>query len=188
MFTYAPPHSGFRENISPFVSNDSGKLRVTVTRLRCRRAVGGNCHMLTSVPRNVHCITLDDILAISPSHSGHYSLNDKPYATRSYVANDPLNARGVIHGIAVEDSDDVINANLSIYGTKHLGARRIRRTNSIFITVEGNQLRRYAFFNCGAFRVYPQYLRSKQCTHCHVIGHRADVCLSKTKYTRCPML
>ncbi|KAG0410367.1 hypothetical protein HPB47_012512 [Ixodes persulcatus] len=137
--------------------------------------------MLTSVPRNVH-----DILAISPSRNEHYSLNDKPYVTLSYIANDPFNARGVIHGIAAEESDDVINANLKIHEPKLLGARRIGRTNSILITVEGNQLPRYAFFSCGAFRVYHQYPRSKQCTHCHVIGHRADVCPGKTEYTRYP--
>lgn len=58
-------------------------------RLRCCIVIAsGRCGTLTSVPRNIHCITLDNTLGISPSHSGHYSLVWLPCC----LASAPLHA------------------------------------------------------------------------------------------------
>ncbi|KAG0432773.1 hypothetical protein HPB47_020531 [Ixodes persulcatus] len=115
------------------------------------------------------------------------TIDGESLETNSYVANDPLNARGVIHGITNEITDEYLSQHVRVENAKLLGIRRLGRTNTILLTVERPRLPRYAFIRCGAYPIYPQRARSKQCTLCHGIGHRADVCPNKTSFTRCPI-
>ncbi|KAG0421980.1 hypothetical protein HPB47_002166 [Ixodes persulcatus] len=115
------------------------------------------------------------------------TIDGESLETNSYVANDPLNARGVIHGITNEITDEYLSQHVRVENAKLLEIRRLGRTNTILLTVEGPRLPRYAFIRCGAYPIYPQRARSKQCTLCHGTGHRADVCPNKTSFTRCPI-
>ncbi|KAG0445119.1 hypothetical protein HPB47_020532 [Ixodes persulcatus] len=105
---------------------------------------------------------------------------------KSYKANNPNNARGVIHGIRPHYSDQYIQAALVLEQAKLLAARRIGETQTILITVEGPRLPRYAFVNRVAYRLYPHRPRSTLCAHCYDIGHRADVCPFKVAHNTCP--
>ncbi|KAH9363694.1 hypothetical protein HPB48_002027 [Haemaphysalis longicornis] len=99
-------------------------------------------------------------------------INGKYYGVRSYVANDPSNARGVIHRIFTDVPDETLRAAFHIPGRKILAARRLGNTNTILITVEGRNLPRHATFFYVVYRIFPQQPQSKQCHPCHAIGHR----------------
>ncbi|KAH9374027.1 hypothetical protein HPB48_005296 [Haemaphysalis longicornis] len=73
--------------------------------------------------------------------------NSKCHGVRSYVANDPSNARGIIHGIFTDVPDETLREELHISGRKILAARRLGKTNTILITVEGRNLPRHATFS-----------------------------------------
>ncbi|KAH9360281.1 hypothetical protein HPB48_005733 [Haemaphysalis longicornis] len=112
-------------------------------------------------------------------------INGKCHGVRSYVANDPYNARGVIHGILTDVPDETLRTEFHIPGCKILAARTLGKTNTILITVEGRNLPRHATFFSGIYRHPPPQPQSKQCHHCHAIGHGADVCPNKNEYVRC---
>ncbi|KAH9365977.1 hypothetical protein HPB48_013751 [Haemaphysalis longicornis] len=72
--------------------------------------------------------------------------NGKCHGVRFYAANDPSNARGVIHGIFTDVPDETLREELHITGRKILAAQRLGKTNTILITVEGRNFPRHATF------------------------------------------
>ncbi|CAN7979200.1 unnamed protein product, partial [Ixodes persulcatus] len=124
------------------------------------------------------------ILALTTRHFQGKSC--KSYATTSYTANDPSNARGVIHGISPDITDDKIRQILVLEHATLLTARRLGKTHSILFTVEGPKLPRYAFLNKVAIRMYPHRPISALCTTCLILGHSAEVCPNKRDYVVCP--
>ncbi|CAN8018148.1 unnamed protein product [Ixodes persulcatus] len=99
----------------------------------------------------------------------------KSHATTSYTANDPSNARGVIHGVSPDITDEEIRQILVLEQATLLTARRLGKTHSILVTAEGPKLPRYAFLNRVAIRMYPHRPISTLCTTCLIIGHCAEV-------------
>ncbi|KAG0442810.1 hypothetical protein HPB47_015600 [Ixodes persulcatus] len=120
------------------------------------------------------------LLALKTVH-----IQGKQHEIRTYKANDPANARGVVHGIPATLSEEEIRNTLEVEHAKLLHLRRIGTSNTILVTVEGPRLPRYAFMNRVAIRLHPYQPRSILCTICCVIGHRADVCPNKTQFTTC---
>ncbi|KAG0430772.1 hypothetical protein HPB47_022387 [Ixodes persulcatus] len=103
----------------------------------------------------------------------------------AYVANAAENARGVIHGIPLDATDDFIKENLRVQNRMVLGFRRLGTTKTILITVEGPSLPRYAIYDSGVYRMYPPRQRNRQCAHCLSLQHNSDVCPCKNEYIRC---
>ncbi|KAG0422686.1 hypothetical protein HPB47_001511 [Ixodes persulcatus] len=120
------------------------------------------------------------LLALKTVH-----IQGKQHEIRTYKANDPANARGVVHGIPATFSEEEIRNTLEVEHAKLLHLRRIGTSNTIPDTVEGPRLPRYAFMNRVAIRLHPYQPPSILCTICCVIGHRADVCPNKTQFTTC---
>lgn len=81
------------------------------------------------------------------------TLNGKCRGVRSYVANEPSNDRGVIHGIFTDVSDETLCAELHVAGSKILAAQRLGKTNTILITVGGLNLPRHATFFSGVYHI-----------------------------------
>lgn len=61
----------------------------------------------------------------------------KTHDTSSYVANDPSNARGAIHGVPLNFTDDLIRAELRIQGRKLISFRRLGQSKTFLLIVEG---------------------------------------------------
>ncbi|CAN7974683.1 unnamed protein product, partial [Ixodes persulcatus] len=94
--------------------------------------------------------TIPKILALTTLH-----FQGKSYATASYAANDPTNARGVIYGVSPDITDEKIRQILVLEHSTLLTARRLGKTHSILVSVEGPKLPRYAFVNRVAISMYP---------------------------------
>lgn len=107
------------------------------------------------------------------------------HSISAYVANAAENARGVIHGIPLDATDDIIKENLRVQNRTVLGFRRLGTTKTILITVEGPSLPRYAIYDSGVYRMYPPRQRNRQCAHCLSLQHNSDVCPCKNEYIRC---
>ncbi|EEC18879.1 hypothetical protein IscW_ISCW013638 [Ixodes scapularis] len=126
-------------------------------------------------------LAIPEILALKTLH-----FQGKSYATASYMANDPSNARGVIHGVSVGITDEEIRQILVLEQAILLTARRLGKTHSILITVEGPKLPCCAFLDRVAIRIYPHRPMSTLCTTCLTIGHSAEVCPNTRDYAVCP--
>ncbi|KAG0416679.1 hypothetical protein HPB47_006216 [Ixodes persulcatus] len=103
----------------------------------------------------------------------------------AYVANAAENARGVIHGISLDATDDFIKENLRVQNRTALGFRQLGTTKTILITVEGPSLPRYAICDSGVYPLHPPRQRNRQCAHCLSLQHNSEVCSCKNEYIRC---
>ncbi|KAG0432791.1 hypothetical protein HPB47_020508 [Ixodes persulcatus] len=72
------------------------------------------------------------LLALKTVH-----IQGKQHEIRRYKANDPANARGVVHGIPATLSEEEIRNTLEVEHAKLLHLRRIGTSNTILVTVKG---------------------------------------------------
>ncbi|KAG0414408.1 hypothetical protein HPB47_008442 [Ixodes persulcatus] len=115
----------------------------------------------------------------------HIAIQDKLHPLSTYIANDPNNARAVIHGIPLDVTDATIKEELYIQGRRIINFRRLGTTYTLLLTVEGPTIPRYAIFSSGVYQLYPPKPLNKLCLYCFSLQHRSDVCPNRTEYVCC---
>ncbi|KAM7315802.1 uncharacterized protein ISCGN_005585 [Ixodes scapularis] len=115
----------------------------------------------------------------------HIAIQDKLHPLSTYIANDPNNARAVIHGIPLDVTDATIKEELYIQGRRIINFRRLGTTYTLLLTVEGPTIPRYAIFSSGVYKLYPPKPLYRLCLYCFSLQHRSDVCPNRTEYVCC---
>lgn len=111
---------------------------------------------------------------------------DKEIPVSTYLALNGNQVRGVIYGI--DPTDDPENLLPNLVSTTHwiLEARPMgKNSKTALITFEGRRTPRYVTYYDCVRQVCAYRPRAVVCTHCHAIGHKADICPNEEEQ-RCP--
>lgn len=111
---------------------------------------------------------------------------DKEIPVSTYLALNGNQVRGVIYGI--DPTDDPENLLPNLVSTTHwiLEARPMgKNSKTALITFEGRKTAQYVTYYDCMRQVCAYRPRAVVCTHCHAIGHKADICPNEEEQ-RCP--
>lgn len=113
-------------------------------------------------------------------------LDNKTHPVSSYMASSLADSKGVIHNIRPEISESELKKSLEIPGHQILQVRRLGRSRTILVTIEGAKLPRFALYNRVVMRLFQYRPKSLLCTNCLDIGHKTEVCPRKLLQIFCP--
>ncbi|KAG0431272.1 hypothetical protein HPB47_021941 [Ixodes persulcatus] len=114
------------------------------------------------------------------------SIGDATSGVAAYPAAPVDSCKGVIHGVPAHTSSKYLTDNLIAPGHTIITARMMGRTESALITYEGSYVPRTVLYCQAEYRCYPHCPKAQQCTLCHRLGHRADVCPQDPTTRLCP--
>ncbi|KAH9384738.1 hypothetical protein HPB48_026751 [Haemaphysalis longicornis] len=113
-------------------------------------------------------------------------LGDPRFPIQPYEALAQNQVRGVIYSIDPEDTQSDLRQNLICKTHRIVSARRMgAKGNAALITFEGNEIPREVLYYCGVKRVLPYLPKAVNCSRCHKIGHKYDVCPIPERCSAC---
>ncbi|KAH7957655.1 hypothetical protein HPB52_021073 [Rhipicephalus sanguineus] len=134
--------------------------------------------IFTNAPQNIIVVsTPDERRATLYSKVKALNIGDKTYEISAYRTAPDGTVKGVIRGIAVDDTPEEIAENIvNPYNPLAVEAHRIGNTNTVIILFAGQQVPNYVKYGsilvrCGLYRKHFDV-----CKQCGRVGHRTDVC------------
>ncbi|KAM7303191.1 hypothetical protein ISCGN_013172 [Ixodes scapularis] len=104
-------------------------------------------------------------------------LDGKRFGVAAYTTPPENTAKGVIHGIPEEDTEEHINGNL--IGARNpsiLQARRMGHSGSVVIVFEGKKVPYFVRYGATEKKCFLHKKKIECCGQCGRVGHRTDVC------------
>lgn len=104
-------------------------------------------------------------------------VSDQEYEVYAYQAAPDGTAKGVIHGIAREDTLEEIRANVvNEYNPLALDAHRIGNSSAVIVLFQGLKVPSTVKYGAVLLRCSLYRQHREVCTTCGKLGHRRDVC------------
>lgn len=132
----------------------------------------------TNIAQNIIVVsTPNEARAVKYTQVRHLLIGGSHYETHAYRSAPHGTVKGVIRGIAVEDTDSDIQENVvNPANPLALEAHRIGNSTTVVVLFAGPKVPNYVKYGsmllrCGLYRQHYDV-----CRHCGQIGHRADVC------------
>ncbi|KAG0443997.1 hypothetical protein HPB47_014302 [Ixodes persulcatus] len=131
-----------------------------------------------NVQQNIMVIsTPDDLRARKYAGVKEIKIEDRTYDVSAHAAAPDGAAKGVVRGIPVEDSAEMIKDNiLNARNPKARAAQRIRSSTTIIVVFEGPKVPNYVYYGGGLLRCTLYRKHYEVCRGCGKVGHRVDVC------------